>query len=1133
MLLLTSLAFARGGYETNHPEVEWHTLETEHFYFHWPESGLPEDDPHWFTAEWTASALADIAETSYPLICAQFDHFLVEKTHVVVYDQDTGWQGNGFAIAEMDWTGFAAEWGPLFRERGRMEFLSDVFVHEFAHIVSLKAYLPWSEGTTWLEIGGLSEDEEWVRRWGYKPEPGINVDLGASFLMSAHTPFWWAEGGAEYWSHQAGYNFWGTSRDAYLRMTVLEDRVLDHDEWTTRIDKEGMDGERGYNQGYSFGLYLRDRFGVDTYGRMAAINAERWRWSWDTVVEEATGVESEQLHADWKLWLEGKYAEQKATIEARAPIVEGEELSVTQPIWLTPEWEDLDKGEREVELDGDSAWVDMPIWSADGQYLAWFGNGLEIVKGEPGQWGALGGVYVDEEDSKAVDAYDRRHTSDYWVRNSPVAFSGDRLVAVGSEDWAPEWRRNQGFTFNADGYTWNQLLVGTLSEDPKKGLEVEWTPVPNTLRATEATWSPDGEWLYFARYHDGSQDLWRIKPDGTEGEKLTDFGDGTQFQGLSFTPDGRGLVTGIYRNYQQDIVIYEVETGEFWRVTDTEADETDPKVGPDGRIWFTSDLDGVYNVYSLDLETRVVERQTNVYGGAYGASVAPSGDLAYTAITGHGFKVKLVKHADLLGLPWDYPGLCGIDFDACQDDKAWMEFRPDLPDASALSVDYKARKAQFPVTGWPIARLSDKNVEVGAGFAFGDYSEAHYIDGQLTVGKDNWIAVSYWNNTFWPSLMVGFSRYSYKGTYGYGIDQDELPETNDIYVVDVKFEQLSDDVYASASYLPSDSIWISVGGDMSRYSFRDNGDGDTWVPYVVSSGVGFYAEWSPQAVGYGWGDDWINPRGGRRVYVDYQHRWSNLVDKDIAGFVYDDGDGLESYAYNRVQLSYSEFLPVGWFGLTDHHTLQLDFEGGYIDRNVMGWDEFVAGGRHPYHWGSGTIGNNVQFAGFEGWSLTGETMLIANASYRFPLLRDMNLKTGPVYTDTVYMQVYGSIGNLWSYRVEGPTHVEGYSVVPDGEGQVRREVPFQDYAAKNSAPGSNNYYLSDVGVEFRVRQFIWNDWDWDSFVRLAYGMQPTGGYGDVNADLIQSSVARDAASELSTEVEDSTVRVYVGLGTGW
>ena len=66
-----------------------------------------------------------------------------------------------------------------------------------------------------------------------------------------------------------------------------------------------------------------------------------------------------------------------------------------------------------------------------------------------------------------------------------------------------------------------------------------------------------------------------------------------------------------------------------------------------------------------------------------------------------------------------------------------------------------------------------------------------------------------------------------------------------------------------------------------------------------------------------------------------------------------------------------------------------------------------------------------------------------------------------------------------------------------------------------------------------MRQVIWNDWDWDSFVRVAYGMQPTGGYGDVNSDMIQSSVARDAASELSSEVEDSTIRLYLGLGTGW
>ena len=127
---VSGVAHARGGYGTNHPDVQWHTLETEHFRFHWPESKRDTDDPHYFTTEWTAGRLAEIAETSYDRICSQLGHYPTEKIHVVIYDQDNGWEGNGFAIAEYDWTGFAARWGPTFRMRGRMEFLSDVFVHE-------------------------------------------------------------------------------------------------------------------------------------------------------------------------------------------------------------------------------------------------------------------------------------------------------------------------------------------------------------------------------------------------------------------------------------------------------------------------------------------------------------------------------------------------------------------------------------------------------------------------------------------------------------------------------------------------------------------------------------------------------------------------------------------------------------------------------------------------------------------------------------------------------------------------------------------------------------------------------------------------------------------------------------------
>jgi len=70
--LLAILAHARGGYDHNHPDVAWHTLETEHFRIHWPASKRDPTDPHWFTTERSAARLARIAEESYEKVCAQY-----------------------------------------------------------------------------------------------------------------------------------------------------------------------------------------------------------------------------------------------------------------------------------------------------------------------------------------------------------------------------------------------------------------------------------------------------------------------------------------------------------------------------------------------------------------------------------------------------------------------------------------------------------------------------------------------------------------------------------------------------------------------------------------------------------------------------------------------------------------------------------------------------------------------------------------------------------------------------------------------------------------------------------------------------------------------------------------------------
>ena len=110
----------------------------------------------------------------------------------------------------------------------------------------------------------------------------------------------------------------GHIRDAFLRMTVLENRVLSADEWTTRFDKQGFESERGYNHGYSFGLYLDERFGDDLMAQMAHISGgEKMAYRLGFCRSKATGFDTETLHADWKAHITQRYEEQAQTVTER------------------------------------------------------------------------------------------------------------------------------------------------------------------------------------------------------------------------------------------------------------------------------------------------------------------------------------------------------------------------------------------------------------------------------------------------------------------------------------------------------------------------------------------------------------------------------------------------------------------------------------------------------------------------------------------------------------------------------------------------------------------------------------------------------------------------------------------------
>ena len=66
---------------------------------------------------------------------------------------------------------------------------------------------------------------------------------------------------------------------------------------------------------------------------------------------------------------------------------------------------------------------------------------------------------------------------------------------------------------------------------------------PAPAQCTDAAWSPDGKWMYFAANTGGGYHIWRQRfPSGTP-EQVTSGA--TEEQGISFAPDGKSFVTSV------------------------------------------------------------------------------------------------------------------------------------------------------------------------------------------------------------------------------------------------------------------------------------------------------------------------------------------------------------------------------------------------------------------------------------------------------------------------------------------------------------------------------------------------------------------------------------------------------------
>ncbi len=236
--------------------------------------------------------------------------------------------------------------------------------------------------------------------------------------------------------------------------------------------------------------------------------------------------------------------------------------------------------------------------------------------------------------SVIVEAWGGIENHDWTPDGARIVFSSDqggnyRLWAVDAGGGTPEWLAAAGvydpstpafartgqrmayvewfFTFNI----WQVQLDNELGEPQPLITSSQWDMHPHI--------APDGQRLAFTSNRLGNNDLWTSDADGTDLQRLTDFG--TAFVSTPrWSPDGQRLAFVVREATTPDLYVIDAAGGTPRRLTDHTAADVAPAWSPDGAwLYFGSNRSGTWQIWRKPSNGGAAEQVTT--DGGYAAQI--------------------------------------------------------------------------------------------------------------------------------------------------------------------------------------------------------------------------------------------------------------------------------------------------------------------------------------------------------------------------------------------------------------------------------------------------------------------------------------------------------------------------------